>query len=59
MGGKLMKRLIVVAASVAVFVVAGATGAVAGEVKGPPGVVDNTNETGLWTTRTRHVRRVA
>ena len=54
-----MKRLIVVAASVAVFVVAGATGAVAGEVKGPPGVVDNTNETGLWTTRTRHVRRVA
>jgi hypothetical protein len=46
MGGKLMKRLIVVAASVAVFVVAGATGAVAGEVKGPPGVVDNTNETG-------------
>jgi hypothetical protein len=41
-----MKRLIVVAASVAVFVVAGATGALAGEVKGPPGVVDNTNETG-------------
>jgi hypothetical protein len=46
MGGKLMKRLIVVAASVAVLVVAGATGALAGEVKGPPGVVDNTNETG-------------
>jgi hypothetical protein len=45
-GGKLMKRLIVVAASVAVFVVAGATGALAGEVKGPPGVVNNTNETG-------------
>jgi hypothetical protein len=41
-----MKRLIVVAASVAVLVVAGATGALAGEVKGPPGVVDNTNETG-------------
>jgi hypothetical protein len=45
-GGKLMKRLIVVAASVAVFVVAGATGALAGEVKGPPRVVNNTNETG-------------
>jgi hypothetical protein len=41
MGGKLMKRLIVVAACVAVFVVAGATGALAGEVKGPPGVVNN------------------
>ena len=41
-----MKRLIVVAASVAVFVVAGATGALAGEVKGPPGVENNTNETG-------------
>src|SRR4030095_149892 len=41
-----MKRLIVVAASVAVFVVAGAAGALAGEVKGPPGVVNNTNETG-------------
>src|SRR5512132_4204189 len=45
-GRQLMKRLIVVAASVAVFVVAGATGALAGEVKGPPGVVNNTNETG-------------
>jgi len=41
-----MKRLIVVAASVAVFVIAGATDALAGEVKGPPGVVNNTNETG-------------
>jgi hypothetical protein len=41
-----MKRLIVVAACVAVFVIAGATGALAGEVKGPPGVVNNTNETG-------------
>jgi hypothetical protein len=38
--------LIVVAASVAVFVVAGATGALAGEVTGPPGVVNNPNETG-------------
>jgi hypothetical protein len=46
MGGNLMKRQNEVAASVAVFDVAGATGAVAGEVKGPPGVVDNTNETG-------------
>jgi hypothetical protein len=41
-----MKRLIVVAACVAVFVIAGATGALAGEVKGPPGVANNTNETG-------------
>ena len=44
-----MKRLIVVAASVAMCVgagVAGATGAQAGEVKGPPGVVNNTNDTG-------------
>ena len=32
-----MKRLFVVAASVAVLVGAGATGALAGEVKGPPG----------------------
>jgi len=32
-----MKRLFVVAASVAVLVSAGATGALAGEVKGPPG----------------------
>src|SRR5512132_4508770 len=45
-GRQLMKRLIVVTAAVAVFVVAGATGALAGEVKGPPGVVNNTNETG-------------
>jgi hypothetical protein len=41
-----MKRLLVVAASVAVFVAAGASGALAGEVKGPPGIVNNTNETG-------------
>ena len=41
-----MKRLLVVAASAAVLVGAGASGAFAGEVKGPPGTVDNTNETG-------------
>jgi hypothetical protein len=52
-----MKRLITVAASVAVLAGAGATGALAGEVKGPPGTpcgpgtnnptcVHNTNETG-------------
>jgi hypothetical protein len=41
-----MKRLLVVVASAAVLVGAGASGAFAGEVKGPPGIVDNTNETG-------------
>ena len=41
-----MKRLLVVAASTAVLVVAGASGAFAGEVKGPPGTINNTNETG-------------
>ena len=53
-----MKRLLVVAASVAVLALAGASGAFAGEVKGPPGTpcgpgtdnpnpcVHNTNETG-------------
>ena len=41
-----MKRLLVVAASAAVLVVAGSSGAFAGEVKGPPNQVDNTNETG-------------
>lgn len=40
-----MKRLLVVAASVAVLAAAGASGALAGEVKGPPGQVNNTNET--------------
>jgi hypothetical protein len=44
--GKGMKRLLVVAASVAVVAVAGAGGALAGEVKGPPGIPNNTNETG-------------
>jgi hypothetical protein len=47
-----VKRLLVVAASVAVLVGAGATGAFAGEVKGPPGNPStaqpggNPNETG-------------
>jgi len=41
-----MKRLLVVAASAALLVVTGASGAFAGEVKGPPNQVDNTNETG-------------
>ena len=40
-----MRRLIVVAAAVAMLVAAGIGGAVAGEVKGPPGTVNNTNET--------------
>ena len=38
-----MRRLVVVAAAVAVLTSAGAF---AGEVKGPPGTVNNTNETG-------------
>jgi len=41
-----MKRLVVVGASVAVLVGAGAGGAFAGEVKGPPNQLNNTNETG-------------
>jgi hypothetical protein len=41
-----MKRLLAVAVSVAALVGAGATGALAGEVKGPPGQTNNTNETG-------------
>ena len=40
-----MRRLVVVAASVAMLVAAGAAGAFAGEVKGPPGTLDNTNAT--------------
>jgi hypothetical protein len=40
-----MKRLLIVAASVAALVAGGAAGAFAGEVKGPPGTVNNTNET--------------
>jgi hypothetical protein len=38
-----MKRLLIVAATVAVLA---AGGAFAGEVKGPPGTLNNTNETG-------------
>ncbi len=41
-----MRRLVFVAASVAVLVSAGAGGALAGEVKGPPGTPNNTNVTG-------------
>ena len=41
-----MKRLFVLTASVAVLAVAGASGALAGEVKGPPNTPNNTNETG-------------
>ena len=52
-----MKRALVAALGAAAFMAAGATGAMAGEVKGPPGVpcgagtdnpvcVHNTNETG-------------
>ena len=41
-----MKRLVVVAASVAMLVGTGASAAFAGEVKGPPNQRDNTNETG-------------
>ena len=41
-----MKRLFMVAASVAMLVGAGASGAFAGEVKGPPNQLNNTNETG-------------
>jgi hypothetical protein len=41
-----MKRLVVVAASVAVLAGAGAGAAFAGEVKGPPNQLNNTNETG-------------
>jgi hypothetical protein len=41
-----MKRLVVVAASVALLAGPGASAALAGEVKGPPNQQDNTNETG-------------
>jgi len=40
-----MRRLLAVAAAVAMLA-AGAGGAFAGEVKGPPGTVNNTNTTG-------------
>jgi hypothetical protein len=38
-----MRRVLIVAAAVAVLAVGGAF---AGEVKGPPGTINNTNETG-------------
>jgi hypothetical protein len=41
-----MKRLVVVAASLAVLVGPGASAAFAGEVKGPPNQPNNANETG-------------
>ena len=41
-----MKRLVVVAASVAMLAGPGAGAAFAGEVKGPPNQPNNTNETG-------------
>jgi len=41
-----MRRLVVVAVSVALLVGVGASAAFAGEVKGPPGTINNTNETG-------------
>jgi hypothetical protein len=41
-GGENMKRLLIVAVCVAGL---GAGGAFAGEVKGPPGTINNTNET--------------
>ena len=41
-----MKRLLVVAAFAAMLVSAGASGAFAGEVKGPPNQQNNTDETG-------------
>jgi hypothetical protein len=44
--GERMKRLIVVAVSVAALAGAGANAALAGEVKGPPWQPDNNNDTG-------------
>ena len=41
-----MRRLLVVAASFAMLVGVAASGAFAGEVKGPPNQLNNTNETG-------------
>ena len=41
-----MKRLAVIAASVALLAGVGASTALAGEVKGPPNQLNNTNETG-------------
>jgi hypothetical protein len=41
-----MKRLVAIAASVALLIGTGAGAASAGEVKGPPNQLNNTNETG-------------
>jgi hypothetical protein len=41
-----MKRFIIAAVSIAGIVAASAGGALAGEVKGPPGTLNNTNATG-------------
>ncbi len=41
-----MKRLFAAAVCAVALMGAGATGALAGEVKGPPGTPNNTNETG-------------
>jgi hypothetical protein len=41
-----MKRLVVVAVSAAVLALSGGSTAFAGEVKGPPNQLNNTNETG-------------
>ena len=40
-----MKRVLVVAVSIVALAGATAAGALAGEVKGPPGTVNNTNDT--------------
>jgi hypothetical protein len=45
-GVERMKRLFVVATFVVLCVGGAASGALAGEVKGPPGTPNNTNETG-------------
>lgn len=42
----MVKRLFAIAACAVAFVSVSATGALAGEVKGPPRVIDNTNSTG-------------
>ena len=41
-----MRRRLVVAAAIAMLAAAGIGRAIAGEVKGPPGTINNTNETG-------------
>ncbi len=47
--GREMRRRLIVAASIATLVAGGAGGAFAGEVKGPPGTRNNTNETAAPT----------